>query len=60
MITWWSTERPATSKTPHGYLNIDGTAPVTSATNLAPDAGSGWTNATPQSVTLSATDGAPA
>ena len=41
---------------PYGYLNIDATAPDTSATNLAPDAGSGWTNATPQSVTLSATD----
>ena len=40
-----------------GYVNIDTTAPVTTATGLQGSSGTGWTKITPQSVTLSASDG---
>lgn len=56
VVSYWSTDAAGNvepSKT--GYVNIDITAPVTTATGLQPDASSGW-RTTSQFVTLQADD----
>ncbi len=59
-VTYWSVD-VAGNVEPHGvmhntgFVNIDGTPPTTTATNLQADQHSGWT-ASGQSVTLNATD----
>jgi photosystem II stability/assembly factor-like uncharacterized protein len=56
-VTYWSTDSLGNVESPHvGYVNIDTSAPVTSAIGLAADDHSGWEN-TPQLVSLDASDG---
>ena len=56
-VTYWSVDTLGNVEdTNTGYVNIDTTAPVTSATNLMADSSSGWQN-TAQTVTLSGDDG---
>ena len=55
-VTYWSIDHLGNVETPHvGYVNIDTSAPVTTATGLAIDDHSGWEN-TPQLVSLDAGD----
>jgi hypothetical protein len=56
-VVYWSVDAGGNTETSHtGYVNIDTTAPVTTATGLQTDNHSGWTKTTPQSVSLTATD----
>ena len=56
-IAYWSVDAAGNAEATHtGYVNIDTTAPVTSATGLQPDSESGWITTT-QSVTLTPADG---
>ncbi|HTX70183.1 MAG TPA: YCF48-related protein, partial [Thermoleophilia bacterium] len=56
-VTYWSVDVGGTTEATHtGYVNIDATAPVTTATGLQTDDHSGW-RTTSQSVSLSAGDG---
>jgi hypothetical protein len=56
-IAYWSVDVAGNIETSHtGYVNIDTTAPVTTATGLAADDHSGWTTNDPSTVTLAATD----
>jgi large repetitive protein len=55
-VTYWSVDHLGNVESPRaGYVNIDTSAPVTSATGLAVDDHSGWEN-TAQLVSLDATD----
>ncbi len=55
-ITYYSTDIAANAETVHtGYVNIDTSAPTTTATNLQATNTSGWVNST-QTVSLAATD----
>ena len=55
-ITYWSVDKGGNTETSHtGYVNIDATAPVTTASGLQTASNSGW-QTTGQSVTLTATD----
>ena len=57
-VTYWSVDAAGNIETTHtGFVNIDTTPPVTTATGLQADDHSGWTKTTPQTVSLSATDG---
>ena len=56
-VTYWSVDAGGNTEATHtGYVNIDSTAPTTTATGLQLDTHSGW-RSTSQPVTLSATDG---
>jgi hypothetical protein len=56
-VTYWSADAAGNVEpTKTGFVNIDATAPVTSATGLQPDSTSGWRNSS-QFVTLAADDG---
>ncbi len=56
-VTYWSTDNAGNTETvEHGYVNIDTTAPTTTATGLQPDSLTGWQTAA-QTVTLTASDG---
>ncbi len=55
-IVYWSVDKAANTEAKHtGYVNIDTTAPTTTATGLQASATSGW-RTTGQTVTLTATD----
>jgi hypothetical protein len=55
-LTYWSVDAAGNTESTHtGYVNIDVTAPTTTATGLQADASSGWRN-TGQTVTLSPSD----
>ena len=55
-ISYWSVDNAGNVENAHsGYVNVDITAPVTTATGLAASASTGWTNAA-KTVILSATD----
>ncbi len=57
VITYWSTDAAGNVEaTQTAYMNIDTTAPTTSADGLAAAPSTGWTRTTPQSVSLAATD----
>ena len=57
-VTYWSVDAAGNIEGTHtGYVNIDLTPPVTTATGLQANDHSGWTKITPQTVTLSASDG---
>ena len=57
-VTYWSVDAAGNIESTHtGYLNIDATAPVTTAGGLQATDTTGWTNAkTPVTVTLAAAD----
>ena len=56
-VTYWSTDAAGNAEAAHtGYVNIDTTAPVTTATGLQPNASSGWQNVS-QVVSLAGSDG---
>ena len=57
-VVYWSVDAAGNVENPAnvGYVNIDSTAPTTTATGLQASATSGWTNAAQVSVSLSATD----
>ena len=56
-VTYWSVDAGGNTEATHtGYVNIDVTAPVTTATGLQADGHSGW-RTTGQSVSLAAGDG---
>ena len=53
-VTYWSVDAVGNTEATHtGYVNIDTTPPVTTATGLQANDHSGWTKATPQTVSLS-------
>jgi C1A family cysteine protease len=55
-VTYWSTDNAGWVESAHtGYVNIDATAPVTTATGLQPDDHSGWRSAA-QTVTFMRSD----
>ena len=55
-IAYWSVDAVGNPESHHlGYVNIDGTPPTTTATNLQANGSSGWVK-TAQTVTLGATD----
>ncbi len=55
-VTYWSVDNAGNvENTNTGYVNIDNTAPSTTATNLQTSATTGWVNAA-QTVSLSGTD----
>ncbi|MGZ4198717.1 MAG: WD40/YVTN/BNR-like repeat-containing protein, partial [Thermoleophilia bacterium] len=55
-IVYWSVDRAANTEARHtDYVNIDATAPATTATGLQTSASAGW-QTTGQTVTLTATD----
>ena len=58
-ITWWSEDAAGNVEAAHtGYVNIWGTAPVTSASAaVAAAADEGWSTAAPQPVSLTAAGG---
>ncbi len=58
-ITWWSEDAAGNAEAAHtGYVNIWGTAPVTSASAaVAAAADEGWRTAAPQPVSLTAAGG---
>ena len=57
VITYWSVDNAGNKESTHtGYVNIDSTAPTTTAIGLQTSATTGWRN-TAQTVSLSATDG---
>ena len=56
-VVYWSVDAAGNVETHHtGYVNIDASTPVTTATGLSADDSSGWTTNTAPTVTLSATD----
>ena len=56
-VVYWSVDAAGNVETHHtGYVNIDASTPVTTATGLPADDSSGWTTNTAPTVTLSATD----
>ena len=55
-VTYWAVDALGNVQTPHiGYVNIDATAPSTTAVGLSADDHSGW-NASAQTMSLSAVD----
>ena len=55
-ITYWSTDNAGNAETRHqGYVNIDTTAPTTTATGLQASAATGWQNVS-QVVSLAGSD----
>ena len=55
-ISYWSVDNAGNTKTAHsGYVNVDLTAPVTTASGLSTSATTGW-NKTAATFTLAATD----
>ena len=56
-VVYWSVDAAGNVETHHtGYVNIDASMPVTTATGLSADDDSGWTTNTAPTVTLTATD----
>ncbi len=56
-VTYWSTDAAGNAEAVHtGYVNIDTTAPVTTATGLQASGSSGWQNVS-QVVSLAGSDG---
>ncbi len=56
-ITYWSVDAAGNTEPAHtGYVNIDTTAPATTAAGLQADDDSGWTTNPAPTVTLSASD----
>ena len=56
MITYWSVDKAGNIEATHtGYVNIDATAPTTTAPALQTSATTGWVNSA-QTVTLNASD----
>jgi C1A family cysteine protease len=56
IVTYWSSDNAGNTEGVHtGYVNIDLTAPTTSASGLQPSAGGGWLNQA-QTVTLTPGD----
>ncbi len=57
IVTYWSVDNAGNVEGAHiGYVNIDTTPPVTTASGLQGSATSGWSKTSPVTVTLSASD----